>query len=139
MSMSPGAFGAKLMLMAKEIASAPTGMDKAASILQDRAKQVIGTYDLGWPALAASTLAKKGADTPLLETGGLRDSIQKTVEPFVAHVGTDDPVGRYQELGTDKIPPRSFIRASAVEKEKEIVEAMLLPVSITFGEKPKIT
>jgi phage gpG-like protein len=135
--MSPGEFAAKLSSMASQIGAATTGMDKAAKILQDRAKEVIGTYDLGWPELAASTLQKKGADTPLLETGGLRDSIERTVEPFVAYVGTNNPVGRYQELGTSKIPPRSFIAASAAEKEKEIVEAIILPVSIAFGSAPK--
>jgi hypothetical protein len=51
-------------------------LEQVAQMVEGEAKRVIGTYDYGWPQLAASTLAKKAANTPLLETGDMRDSIE---------------------------------------------------------------
>jgi hypothetical protein len=61
----------KLEHGAKEI------LEPVAVMLETSAKTAIGTYRFGWPPLAESTLARKAADTPLLETGELRDSIQR--------------------------------------------------------------
>ena len=49
---------------------------QACVMVAAEAKRVIGTYDYGWKPLAASTLEKKSADTPLLETGEMRASIE---------------------------------------------------------------
>lgn len=96
-------------------------LEQAARIVETEAKRVIGTYDYGWPQLAASTLAKKSANTPLLETGDMRDSIEHMVIGDTAHVGTDDEKAVYQELGTATIPPRSFLAQAAIHKEKDVV------------------
>ena len=65
-------------------------LEKAAVMVEEEAKRVIGTYDYGWPSLATSTLKKKSDDTPLLETGALRDSISHKVHGRRAVIGTDD-------------------------------------------------
>jgi len=39
-----------------------------------------------------------------------------------AVIGTNDPVAKYQEFGRRAIPPRSFLAASVIHKEKEIAE-----------------
>src|ERR1700723_1050701 len=75
-------------------------LEKAAVIVEDEAKRVIGTYDYHWPPLAESTLRKKADDTPLLESGKLRDSISHTVESHRALIGTEEKSGLYAELGT---------------------------------------
>src|SRR6266567_1055094 len=91
-------------------------LEKAAVIVEEEAKRVIGTYDYGWPPLAESTLAHKAADTPLLETGEMRDSIEHTVTHEKAEIGSNDDKALWQELGTVKIPPRSFLAGALQHK-----------------------
>jgi HK97 gp10 family phage protein len=97
----------------------------AAQIVAAKAKSYIGTYTLPWPPLAASTLERKSADTPLLETGELRDSIQwKVVSPVEAHVGSDNQKAVWQELGTSRIPPRPFLGPAVFQNEALIKKAV---------------
>jgi hypothetical protein len=51
-------------------------MLKAAIMVENEAKRVIGTYDYGWPRLSPATIKAKGADTPVLDTGELQASIE---------------------------------------------------------------
>lgn len=99
-------------------------LEKAAQMIEDEAKRVIGTYEYGWPPLQPETVRRKGADTPLFETGELRDSIQHYVDRqrLTAQVGSNDPVAVWQELGTRTIPPRSFLMGAAMRMERKIVE-----------------
>lgn len=101
-------------------------LEEGAKIIEKEAKRVIGTYDYGWPRLAASTLENKSADTPLLETGEMRDSIAHNVDHDgkEAHVGSDNDKAVWQELGTVKIPPRSFLMGAAVHKKDEVGHAI---------------
>ena len=96
-------------------------LEKAAKIVEDGSKKAIGTYEFGWPPLAESTLEKKAADTPLLETGELRDSIRHEVDGDTARIGSDLDYALYQEVGTSRIPPRSCLMQSAVHHRDEIV------------------
>ena len=98
-----------------------SALEKAAKIVEDGSKKAIGTYEFGWPPLAPSTLEKKAADTPLLETGEMRDSIRHEVEGDTARIGSDLDYALYQEVGTSHIPPRSFLMQSAVHHRDEIV------------------
>lgn len=104
-------------------------MEKACEIVEKEAKRVIGTYDYGWPQLAESTQKDReakgfSANDPLLRTGEMRDSIEHRVGlefgNVVGIVGTDNPIAKYQELGTAKIPPRSFLGGAAMAKEHEV-------------------
>jgi phage gpG-like protein len=102
-------------------------LEVASRIIQDEAKRVIGTYDYGWPQLADSTQAdrvRKGftPNDPLLRTGDLRDSIERNWDEREAYIGTNLAYAKYQELGTSRIPPRSFLMGATLTKEKEIVE-----------------
>jgi hypothetical protein len=55
-------------------------VEKACRMVEKEAKTAIGTYLFDWPPLQPETVARKaGGDTPLLETGELRDSIQHVV------------------------------------------------------------
>src|SRR5712671_3765715 len=54
----------------------PAVVAKACEMVCEEAKRVIGTYDYGWPQLSPATLAHKMMNTPLLETGELRASIE---------------------------------------------------------------
>jgi HK97 gp10 family phage protein len=101
-----------------------SALEKAAQIVEKEAKRVIGTYDYNWTPLAASTLAKKAADTPLLETGEMRDSIEHISDHKEANIGSNNDKALWQELGTVKIPPRSFLAGALQHKTDEVVETI---------------
>ena len=70
-----------------------------------------------WPALAKSTVAKKGHDIPLVEFLRLKPSVLELAHPDhvggVSHrgflYGTSVEYGFYNNFGTAKIPQREFI------------------------------
>jgi phage gpG-like protein len=101
-------------------------LEIAARIVEGEAKRLIGTYNAQprWPPLAESTLSHKAADTPLLETGELRNSIQHSSSPTVAHIGSNNPKAIWMELGTSRVPARSFLASALHAKEKLIVRAI---------------
>lgn len=119
----------------------PRAMEEACRIVQLESKEVLGTYEYGWPRLAAATIKRKGKDTPLIETGEMRTTIQFTVQAggllghAVGFVGSNSPKAVWHELGTPTIPPRSFLAMALKTREKEvvahlgrsIVKSMLLP------------
>jgi phage gpG-like protein len=113
-------------------------VEKACRMVEKEAKAAIGTYRFeNWPPLQPETVARKaGGDTPLLETGELRDSIGHVVGreggEVVGYVGTNDPVAKYHELGTRTIPPRSFLGEAAMRKERKIYEMMERMVAATW-------
>lgn len=117
-------------------ASAHKELDRAARAVQRRAKADIGHYQMNtgqfapWAPLADSTVADKARqgfappDNPLLRTGEMRNSIERHVEEHEAVVGSNSEIAVFQELGTDRMPPRSFLGAAAFQ-EAEAVAAIL--------------
>lgn len=110
-------------------------LDRAAAIVERDAKQQIGDYQPeagpfnAWPELADSTKqdrVNKGfsENDPLLRTGELRDSISRQVQGSEAAVGSTSDVMVYQELGTDRIPPRPVLGPAAL-KNKDRIEKVL--------------
>ena len=111
-------------------------VDAIGKAVQARAREYLGvpqTTGHGgfppWPPLAPSTLARKGADTPLMETGALADSIDyEIVSQNTVEIGTDilsargEPYGKYLEEGTSRMPPRPFLHPAAVEVVAEMVD-----------------
>jgi hypothetical protein len=96
------------------------GIAAAAQLLEREAKAEFGHYQpaagpfASWPELADATKADRVAqgyteNDPLLRDGTLRDSIKREVEDWEAIVGSEDPVMLYQELGTERIPPRPVL------------------------------
>lgn len=98
-------------------------LEAACKIVKTEAKRVLGTYEYGWPRLKPATIArKKNGDTPLLESGEMRGSIEHTVQPHEGWVGSNNKKAVWHELGTRTIPPRSFLAGAARHKEKAVVE-----------------
>jgi hypothetical protein len=94
---------------------------KACQMVCAEAKRVLGTYDYGWPQLQPETIASKmRGDSPLLESGEMRDSIEWNAQGNVGHVGSDNDKAVWMELGTAKIPPRSFLVGAAQHMEDKI-------------------
>jgi hypothetical protein len=107
-------------------------LESAAVQIERRAKEKIGEYQdaagpfEAWQPLAPATVEQRVAlgyapDDPLLRDGTLRDSIEHKVEGREAHIGSDLDIALWQELGTEKIPPRSFLGGSAFELAPKIV------------------
>ena len=98
-------------------------LDEGSKILQEEAKRELGTYQPGWPRLKPATIARKSTgDSPLLETGELRDSIQREVQQHVAYIGSNNKKALFHEFGTSRIPPRPFLGTAAALKTSEIGE-----------------
>src|SRR5690348_3170601 len=113
----PGALAAHLLVAATAMEHGEhAALEKAAVEVEKRAKDKIGEYQdaVGpfekWRELADSTKAdrvRKGfpENEPLLRTGEMRDSIEHKVADHEAHIGSDNSIALYQELGTSRIPP----------------------------------
>lgn len=110
-------------------------LERAAVIVEREAKAEIGVYQgqkgpfKAWAELAEATKAdrvKKGfsENDPLLRTGDMRDTINHQVSGKEAHVGSDSDIAVYQELGTSRIPPRSFLGGAAFRKAPEVAHAL---------------
>ncbi len=122
-------------------------LEKAARAVERRAKEKIGEYQeqagpfIAWPELAESTKADRlqqgfTENDPLLRTGEMRDSIEHQVEGSVAEIGSNSDIAVYQELGTEHIPPRSFLGGAMAEKVPEIREMIGgAVVAALVGEK----
>jgi hypothetical protein len=106
-------------------AAGPKIIERACQMVQKKAKSAIGKEHELWAPLAESTIADKrhhGFPTPkpLLRTGELRDSIEYTVHELEGSVGSNLDRAVWQELGTSRIPPRSFLVSSAIASEDKI-------------------
>jgi len=131
MTFSLGDFAAHLLTMEADIKAAEeVAIVRACKIVQRTAKNMIGHEQPYWPELKPETIARKAhGNTPLLETGELRRSIEYTAPlheggAVVGYVGSNNPKAVWHELGTVHIPPRPFLRLAAEGKEGEIVEMM---------------
>ncbi|OQS42337.1 hypothetical protein [Chromobacterium haemolyticum] len=107
------------------------GLEKCAKRIEETAKAEIGTYQSAvgpfpaWDPLADSTeqqKAQKGypADSPLLASGDMRDSIEHVVRGHEAVIGAKDKKMVYHEFGTNKIPPRPVF-GPALFRNKEFI------------------
>jgi len=98
----------------------------------------IGDADRLPPPLAESTVQERVAkgftpDDTLLRTGELKRSIGWAHEgQTVSIVGSRDPKAMYHELGTAHIPRRSFLAATADEKNQEMFEKYLAAFVASF-------
>lgn len=109
-------------------------MERAAVVIETEAKRVLGTYDYGWPPLAASTVARKAnGDEPGLETGEMRGSIEHVSSHDELTVGSDNDKAVWFELGTSRQPPRSFLAGALIHKEDEVMSLIGDVVKRSFG------
>ena len=121
---SPAAFAAFLPALALEIEHEKhQALEKAAVIVETEAKRVLGTHDYGWVPLKPETIARKAnGDTPLLETGEMRESIEHIVKKDEAQIGSNNDKALWHELGTSRIPPRPFLSGALHHKADDIVK-----------------
>lgn len=119
-------FAAELHAIERDLeATGPKIIERACQIVQARAKKTIGSNQPSWAPLAESTIADKAkhgykVPAPLLRDGTMRDSIEYVVHGTEGAVGSDLDTAYWQELGTSRIPPRSFLVSSAISSEDKI-------------------
>lgn len=121
MAVSLGQFAAHLLAAEADLHLAMEGATvKGCKMIAKKAKAVIGVEQPEWQALAPSTIEEKArlgyrVPAPLLRTGDMRDSISwsapywESPRVCIGYIGSNDPVAKWQELGTSTIPPRPFL------------------------------
>jgi phage gpG-like protein len=113
----------------------PAIVAKACEMVCAEAKRVIGEGYPYWPALKPETLAHKMMATPLLETGELRASIEWASHGLQGYVGSNNDKAIWHELGTSRIPARSFLQGAATRMEKKIYKmAEKAVVAVMMGK-----
>lgn len=111
-------------------------LDRIGARMVSEIRSAIGSYRYGWPALQPATVARKrNGDTPLLETGELRNSYAHTVvDAHTVDIGSDNPKAIWHEYGTGHVPPRPVLVPAAQAVEQEVVqmaaEALMQPLLI---------
>ena len=131
-----GQMAAHLVEMAaSETLALHHGLKKCAVAIEKTAKEEIGVYQgevgpfAAWAELADSTKqdrVSKGftENDPLLRTGELRDSISHEIDALTAVIGSASDIMVYQELGTDRIPPRAVLGPAAIRNKDLIIETL---------------
>ncbi len=130
MSISLTDFAAKILSLEEDMRAAQEAtVVKGCRLVQRKAKAMIGTPQPGlWPPLQPATIERKRkGDTPLLETGELRASIEMSAphdegKEVVGYVGSNNPKAVWHEFGTGHVPPRPFLSSAAAACEHEIHE-----------------
>lgn len=134
-------------------AAAKTVLTKGAVKVRDEAVKKFGTYQPAvgpyeaWQLLTIATVNRKmdygGAEgpDPLIGHYGsdernsiwpahLRNTIEWKVDGLTAQVGTNDPIGPWQEFGTSRgIPPRPFLRPALWENQSFIRSEMRVGIA----------
>lgn len=134
---SLGHFAAHLVLLDAKVAlAAHHGLKRVAVAIEKTAKSEFGHYQpavgefSAWAPLAESTVKDRTAkgfapDDPLLRDGKLlRDSITNQVEGMEAIVGSNEDVMVWQELGTEKLPPRAVLGPAAI-RNRDLIGRVL--------------
>lgn len=115
--------------------------EKAGKMVQENARARLGNYQNGWAPLKDETIARKArGDTPLLETGKMRDSIGYKVDresdsKVTVQIGSNDPSAVANEIGTARIPPRPFLLPAALEVAPQVGAQMAKDLAEVLGLK----
>lgn len=145
-SMTLDGFAAFLRTLPRTVAAAEhAGLEHGARLIEQEAKDLIGTAYAAWPDLAASTVAEKrakgqtgriSATDPLFASGELRATIGHRVDGHTAIIGTPDEVGLYHEVGTSRMPPRPFLAPAAHRKGEAAANAIGAAVGHALAGNP---
>lgn len=131
-----GSFAAHLLTAAAAVKQAEHKLlDRVGKDVKKRAKGKIGEYQdaappfAGWAELADSTKADRlrqgyPEDEPLLRSGEMRDSVGHTVHGNEVTIGSNSDKAVWQELGTEHIPPRSFLGGAMAEELPRLKEIL---------------
>jgi len=74
-------------------------------------------------------------DTPWLESGSLRESVEYCAKGTEAVVGSSSDVAVYQELGTPSVPPRPFLASTAAAMADSLVTTIAANLARWLSER----
>ena len=106
-------------------AAEPGALEYAATRLEQAARSYPGHYQTGWRGLKPETIVRKATgNSPLLETGELRESYEHVTFEHEAYVGSNNMKAVWQEMGTSRgIPPRPVLGTAAVREGPRVARA----------------
>jgi len=125
----------KAVGMEEYIAGSNVGLEYA-ELVRDQAREILGTEQPDWPALAPETVAEKARlgypGGPLLRSGQMRDDIgvlyaeNGLYEIGIASSAPSFLYAQVQERGSKdmRVPARSFLGRSIQMHEREIVDGL---------------
>ena len=120
-------------------------MEASAVIVEETAKAEIGHYqreDIGlltpWAELKDDTKADRlrqgfAENEPLLRSGELRDGIEHLFDFRSFVVGSQSKIMAYQEIGTDKIPPRPVLATALYRNVETVLNAVGRTIEATIS------
>jgi len=124
-----------MLINAGEKAIEHAALEAGGKMFLEKAKAAIGTYEYGWPPLAQSTIDRKTTgDSPLLETGEMKDSGFYEVHHGEVIVAFSDPKLVYHEWGTRHHPPRPVIGGTIDHHGQEIADHIGVVFGTILGE-----
>ncbi len=134
-------FAAHMLTIEKDLnVAAERTVMRGAALIQKKAKAQMGHEQPYWPALKPETISRKArGNTPLLETGELRASIEVSgpyregARTVSAYVGSNNPKAAWHEFGTGHVPPRPFLGPAAIGAERQIHEIAQREVAKAFA------
>jgi phage gpG-like protein len=117
-----------------EAARAPM-LAAACMMVAGKSRGLIGHPNDHWAPLKPETLKRKdGVNTPLLESGKLRASIEWNADSNHGFVGSNSDVTVVQELGSSRgLPPRSFLALAAQQEGPAVAKMMSKVVGAALG------
>ncbi|QAU22596.1 hypothetical protein EO087_00250 [Dyella sp. M7H15-1] len=126
---------------AQEVVALHEGLEIVVRRIERDAKDEIGHYQAAagsfpaWEELADSTELEKERldyplDAPLERTLALQESIGREVGSLEGVVASDSDVMVYQELGTERIPPRPVLGPAALRNE-DLIKRVIGAAAIT--------
>lgn len=145
--------GTRLSAMVRAMhAGERAAMQRACRLVRREARDALGQPHQGdgpfaaWPPLAPATEAQRlhegyAPDAALLRSGALRDSIGFALTAAgdgrqEGVVGSTSEIAVYQELGTSRVPPRSFLGAAGVRLAPAVAIALARGVVGALSGRP---
>lgn len=115
------------------------GMKAVAVNTKDHIQDVIGDNTKLIPN-APATIAQKGKDAPLEDTGQMRASLEAKSVGFESGVGTEDIKMLWHEIGDPgKYPPRPAMKIGTDEASLENQEIVKLAAQAVLGAEGRVS
>ena len=119
-------------------------LDEIGKMVASRARAKLGVYQSAvgpfpaWAPLSPVTIDRKGSDTPLYDTGELKETgIDYEVHGMSVEIGSDLLRALWAELGTASEPPRPFLGPAAYESIEEIKKLVGIAAVSAFYKSGK--
>jgi phage gpG-like protein len=111
-------------------------LEEACRIVEEKAKGLLGHPNAYWEPLKPETIRRKdGINSPLLDQGTMRDSIEHVViDSNHAEVGSNSEIAVIQSLGSSRgIPPRPFLSLAAMESGPAVAKVVGKTMAAAIG------